>query len=269
VTVMSTMRRPLLDIAAVLCLVCYAQPAGAQSQTAPQAAPAPAERTQEAPQPDRSQPVAARQPPSGSAAVARPGPQPAARGQRGGRAPQFNLPVEVDVRRRSSVSGFSVVLVAGEMKASRQPSADDIPAPARKALADMQAFLPFKTYQLLDVAWLLANQAGSGNTLRLRGPGAQLYQLDIVGPDRELGIGVKLSETNGPPENRLLLNTRFQMTAGESVVVGTSRLSGGNALILLLTAVPADQQQSLAPAPGSRQFVPSPESRPVPVAPRH
>ena len=174
------------------------------------------------------------------------------------------MPVRIGAG-RSNVSGFSAVLVAGDMKVSRQPLPDDIPATARKALTDMQAFLPFKSYQLLDVAWLLANQAGSGSTLRLRGQGGQAYQLDLAGPDRELGVAVKLSETSGEPEHRLLLNTKFQMKVGESVVVGTSRLSGGNALILLLTAVPDNEQPTAVPIdrPGfGRQSMPE---RPAPV----
>ena len=89
---------------------------------------------------------------------------------------------------------------------------------------------------------LFRSQGGGGATLRLKGTGGQPYQLDINGPDRELGVGVKLSETEtGQPDGRLLLNTTFHMTIGESVVVGTSRLSGAKALILLLTAVPKGQ----------------------------
>src|SRR5215208_64686 len=49
--------------------------------------------------------------------------------------------------------GYSVVLVIGDMQASGP--ADSVPSAARKALTDMQAFLPYKRYQLLDAAWMI------------------------------------------------------------------------------------------------------------------
>ena len=171
-------------------------------------------------------------------------------------------------RGRANVSGFSAVLVVGEMKAARQGVPDDIPSAARKALADMQAFLPFKSYQLLDVAWLLANQATSGSALRLRGPNGQPYQLDIaVAPSGQLDVTVGLTEINAAPERRQVLNTKFQMKVGESVVVGTSRLSGDTALILLLTAVPGNEQPSSAPIDRQRGFVTQPLPAPMPERP--
>ena len=47
--------------------------------------------------------------------------------------------------------GFSVVLVLGDIQSAA--SSDDVPLAARKALADMKDFLPFKSYRLLDAAW--------------------------------------------------------------------------------------------------------------------
>jgi hypothetical protein len=46
-----------------------------------------------------------------------------------------------------------------------------------------------------------------------------------------------------PPEDRqkrvaVLIHTTFQIDVGETVVVGTSRLDGARALILLVTAAP-------------------------------
>src|SRR5688500_14233036 len=49
--------------------------------------------------------------------------------------------------------GYSVVLVIGDMQAPG--SRDSVPSAARKALTDMQAFLPYKRYQLLDAAWMI------------------------------------------------------------------------------------------------------------------
>src|SRR5947209_9919171 len=72
--------------------------------------------------------------------------------------------------------GFSVVLVLGDMQGGT--TAENVPAAARKALADMKDFLPYKSYRLLDSAWIL----GSGNvSTRLRGPDDQEYSLNVSG----------------------------------------------------------------------------------------
>jgi hypothetical protein len=55
------------------------------------------------------------------------------------------------------VRGFSVVLVIGGTQgpSSSVYASDNVPEAARKALADMKDFLPYKRYQLLDAAWIL------------------------------------------------------------------------------------------------------------------
>jgi hypothetical protein len=92
---------------------------------------------------------------------------------------------------RSSASvpqGFSVVLVLGDLQAAA--GADDVPPAARKALTDMRDFLPFKSYKLLDAAWLLccANQLPTASpemrpvnpiSQILRGPDDQEYELKL------------------------------------------------------------------------------------------
>jgi hypothetical protein len=85
--------------------------------------------------------------------------------------------------RDAMTQGFSVVLVLGDLKAG--PTVDDnVPAAARKALADMKDFLPYKGYRLLDVQWILGSERSA---TRLRGVDEQEYQLSlradrIVGP---------------------------------------------------------------------------------------
>ncbi len=208
------------------------------------------------------------------------------------------------------LQGFSVVLVLGDMQGSA--TADNIPAAARKALGDMKDFLPYKSYRLLDSAWIL----GSSNlAARLRGPEDQEYRLNLfAGASRDdskpLSLTFQLSEGETPkaatgPEGEgaaskaqvvdliakrnaaeqtlrdlqaarnekhpdvvkaesdlkqltrqigelqgrvefkkmgggcCIISTGFTMDVGETVVVGTSRLRGGDkALIALLTAVP-------------------------------
>jgi hypothetical protein len=210
--------------------------------------------------------------------------------------------------------GFSVVLVLGDMQGGA--TADNVPAAARKALADMKDFLPYKSYRLLDSAWIL----GSGNvSTRLRGPDDQEYSLNVSGgstredpktlrlsfqlrdaesaklyapADAESAIqkahsagldqmremereslqqklrDLQAQKGDSHPDvvrakaqleqlNRQLaelygqrralvktgtcciISTGFTMEVGETVIVGTSRLRGGDkALIALLTAVP-------------------------------
>ena len=70
--------------------------------------------------------------------------------------------------------GFSVVLVVGDLQAGTVQ--DNVPVAARKALADMKDFLPYKGYRLLDVHWTLCC-GRTPVTSRLRGPEGQEYEL--------------------------------------------------------------------------------------------
>jgi hypothetical protein len=111
-----------------------------------------------------------------SAAFAQPVPKPAAKPIPSSTAPQ----------------GYSVVLVLGDMQAN-SGNDGNVPAAARKALADMKDFLPYKSYRLLDAQWTL----GSQKTIsRLRGPSDQEYQLTLrgvpVGP--KLNVAFRLAE---------------------------------------------------------------------------
>ena len=52
------------------------------------------------------------------------------------------------------VQGFNIVLVLGETQlGSGVEGSEDIPSGARKALADMREFLPYKHYRVLDTQW--------------------------------------------------------------------------------------------------------------------
>lgn len=72
--------------------------------------------------------------------------------------------------------GFSVILVLADLSTSG--AQDDVPPAARRALADMKDFLPYKSYKLLDAAWLLGQ--GGVQTTRLRGPEEQEYELKLA-----------------------------------------------------------------------------------------
>ena len=77
----------------------------------------------------------------------------------------------------AAVQGFSVVLLLGDLQGGT--TADNVPTAARKALVDMKDFLPYKSYRLLDTAWML----GSIETramVRLRGSDNQEYELRLT-----------------------------------------------------------------------------------------
>lgn len=232
--------------------------------------------------------------------------------------------------RNGGPRGYSAVLVIGDMQGGASV-AENVPEAAKKALADMKDFLPYKNYRLLDSAWV----AGRGGSVsRLRGAEDQVYQLSLnpsayVFSSKQVSAGrlrvtlVDLDETQArsaaqsdvdasmrrfaesqaklvelrarleaergrygsnhpdvkateaaitkagadvaaarvavdtsaqtpgqqqsgssrPP----IVDTSFDITVGETVVVGTSRLRGDKALILLLTAVPQSSTDTAAP----------------------
>src|SRR6185295_14037381 len=89
--------------------------------------------------------------------------------------------------------GFSVVLVLGDTKTAT-PVDDSVPSAARKALADMKDFLPYKGYRLLDAQWILGSTHAS---TRLRGVDEQEYQLTLrsgVAADGQLRVTFQLLE---------------------------------------------------------------------------
>jgi hypothetical protein len=128
----------------------------------------------------------------------------------------------------------------------------EVPENAQKALADLKKFLPFKTYQLVDAAWLSATEGqvaqgrlqGSGDVyqvrLRFRATGdrkARSLFMDVFQLSQERVVQMK----DGPQyDNRQLLQTTFSLKEGETIVVGTSKADGADgALVVLLTAMPA------------------------------
>jgi len=85
--------------------------------------------------------------------------------------------------------GFSVILVLGDIQGGT--TSDDVPPAARKALNDMREFLPFKSFRLLDAAWVMCCGGQWENERRgaversratqvLRGPEDQEYNLMLV-----------------------------------------------------------------------------------------
>jgi hypothetical protein len=152
--------------------------------------------------------------------------------------------------------GFSVILALGDLQGGAP--ARDLPPAARKALADMSQFLPYKSYELLDARWILGSPR---STALVRGPENREFELELrtsPRPDNEVQIDFYLRDPSrvfplaagrglrsGSANNTVrvirrpgrIIDTTFNMDVGETVVVGTSRLQGEKALIVLLTAV--------------------------------
>ncbi len=176
------------------------------------------------------------------------------------------------------LQGFSVALLLGAAQGSTAP--DGLSAPARKALADISDFLPYKTYRVLDTQWIAGTERGGVMNFRLRGVGTQDYEFIMSGMRVDAGARLtatvalrtppindatrlqnmariqQLEETMRSPGTRRaeaerevaelkltlaggqsLINTTLGIGMGETVVVGTSRVQGDTALIVLLTAV--------------------------------
>lgn len=146
---------------------------------------------------------------------------------------------------------FQLLLLAGATKPDG--SGPEIPANAQKALADLKRFLPFKSYRLVDGAWLSGTE-GQAVRGRLAGGGAVAYDVTLrfrTTGGREapslfmdlfqLGQEMVVQTKDGPHfDVRHLIQTTFDLKEGETIVVGTSKVDGSDeALVVLLTAVPA------------------------------
>lgn len=133
----------------------------------------------------------------------------------------------------------------------------DLPANTRKAVEDVRQFLPFKSYRLLDTA-LLRVQRGARTSLAgpedrkfhvaftldgRHGEGELLVrQFDLLekytatAPTADGGGG---KGAPAAPASRTVMSSSFTAEIGQTVVVGTSRLNGGDeALMVLFTALP-------------------------------
>lgn len=172
------------------------------------------------------------------------------------------------MRRRALMLLASLPLVAGSLRFAPEPavaadtrtsytfqalflladntgsgSLGDVPANAQKALQDASSFLPYKSYKLLDSAWIRTSFRGSA---RFTGPGGVSCELilnvDIAETSKERivvhDLVVQPLTSDGTPKGRPLLTSTFSLAPGETVIVGTSRLDGpSNALVVLLTAI--------------------------------
>jgi hypothetical protein len=76
------------------------------------------------------------------------------------------------------LQGFNIVLVQGD----QQPgNSSDLPLAAQGAIGEMKNFLPFKSYRLVDSAWILSSSPSTSVvTSRLQGPDGQDFEVRIA-----------------------------------------------------------------------------------------
>ena len=80
---------------------------------------------------------------------------------------------------QGNLQGFSVVLVLGDLQDGA--TSDNIPPAARAALGDLRDFLPYRSYRVLDTAWILGSTSQLfRGTSRLRGSDDQMYEVNFT-----------------------------------------------------------------------------------------
>lgn len=148
---------------------------------------------------------------------------------------------------------FQITLLAA---GNRRGAAGSEMAPAvQKAVDELRELMPYASYEVLDSLWLRGtagdlmrgrlmgrNEIGHEMTLHFRalgGPGSQDLFVDGFSLTEEPGNNLQMpgGGSRGP---RRILNTSFGLKSGQTIVIGTSKLDGGEeSLVVLLTAVPA------------------------------
>ncbi|HEY7501505.1 MAG TPA: hypothetical protein VH740_23485 [Vicinamibacterales bacterium] len=138
-------------------------------------------------------------------------------------------PRETPAAKTRVPQGFSVVLVLGDIQTAA-PS-DDVPPAARKALTDMRDFLPYKSFKLLDAAWLLCcgndlRRSGETTTQLLRGPDGQEYELKLTTSRESGGEFVVRFTLFGPSENEAAVaSTDGEATTARRLADARDRLT--------------------------------------------
>jgi hypothetical protein len=150
---------------------------------------------------------------------------------------------------------FLVLLAAGPKPL---PTPPQLSGGAQKALQDLQGFLPYKGYEVLDSTLLRGTRSMNGRLVGRNGLGydVELYFQQPGGPDsKALYISSFSFGEDGPvpippptpesskamvrPPRSRLIRSSFSMNKGETLVVGTSRIDNSDqALVLLLTSQP-------------------------------
>lgn len=145
---------------------------------------------------------------------------------------------------------FQVTLLIAREQPPRRPA---LPESAKAALDDLQSFLPFRSYELLDSGLIRTADRSSVSLGGALGYRAELRYRGDRRPATGMHVDFELSRRHSRPSTsspegstqeqpdyawRTVVSTSFSMEDDETVVVGTSKLDGGDeALIVLLTAL--------------------------------
>jgi hypothetical protein len=136
------------------------------------------------------------------------------------------------------IHGFSIVLVVGDMQATAGAN-ETVPGAAKKALADMRDFLPYKNYRLLDAEWMLCCGGSFGAVSgRVRGPEEQDYSYSLT--------------TNGVSDSKITVH--FSMREAPAVAAAGSASSSGSGESGPLPSAAASSLSDTARADYSRQL---------------
>jgi hypothetical protein len=166
----------------------------------------------------------------------------------------------LDAEPRTQV--FQLTLLVAEMSGGGAAAPDLAPG-ARKALEDIQTFLPYKSYRVVDRVLLRSTRGADGRLVGEQGqrfrvhlsfsptglPEAKKLLVDSFSLDADAQPPAAVAPAASPASVRepaqpgdpggSLIHTSFGMAVGETVVVGTSKLAHRDqALVVLLTAVP-------------------------------
>jgi hypothetical protein len=146
--------------------------------------------------------------------------------------------------RLPATKSFHVIVLAA---AAEGPGGDlDIPAPARQALQDFAALMPYSSFRVLGSGFLRTSQRAQ-TTL----PGPEEFQVaihfrSVSDPESPILVeGFEIYQDTMVTVNesvqrvrRSVLQTTFTIEPGETTVVGTSARDGQEgAVVVLLTAV--------------------------------
>ncbi len=127
---------------------------------------------------------------------------------------------------------FQVVLLVASKQGTGIPA--DLPANCKQAVEDISAFLPFKAYRMIDAG--LVRTADFGKLL-LTGPKNMPVSVELnLGPGRGKELSVRTFAVRSA-DSATLLNTQFGIEVGETLAVGTSRLEGDEAMVVLVSAL--------------------------------
>lgn len=163
-------------------------------------------------------------------------------------APTPTPPPSVNSLSSGHTQLFQIVLVRGAISGPEELVG--IPKNAEKAIRDIHDFLPFKSYKMLDSGLVRIDDSGK---IRLDGIPPQQYDVRVawkpasgnkltvwdfsVVPVR-IPTGIPLGKGVAPEADHPIIDTSFTIDVGETIVVGSSKLGGDVALVVLFTALP-------------------------------